>query len=120
VSAPHLPDWLPLPWLLLAIAAALEVVWALALKESQGFTRPWPGVLAVGAAAVSFLLLSLALRDLPVGTGYAVWVGLGAVGVALAGMTLLGESVDPWRIGFLALILIGVAGLHVAEARVPS
>jgi quaternary ammonium compound-resistance protein SugE len=119
VSAPHPPEWLPLPWALLLAAAALEVVWALALKESHGFSRLWPSALAVGAAAASFTLLSLALRDLPVGTAYAVWVGLGAAGVVLAGIAFLGEAVGPLRIGFVVLILAGVAGLHLVEGAAP-
>ncbi|WP_223838627.1 DMT family transporter [Nocardiopsis deserti] len=116
-GGPGLPGWFPAAWLLLGAAAALEVVWALALKESHGFTRPWPGALAVGGAAASFGLLALALRDLPVGTGYAVWVGLGAAGVVLAGITFLGEDASPLRILFVALILTGVAGLHVLDGR---
>ncbi|MDE3721091.1 multidrug efflux SMR transporter [Nocardiopsis sp. N85] len=111
------PDWFPTAWVLLAAAAALEVVWALAMKESQGFTRLWPSVVTVGAAAVSFGLLALALRDLPVGTAYAVWVGLGASGVVLAGITMLGESASPLRIGCVLLILAGVVGLHLAEGH---
>ncbi|MEU0488231.1 multidrug efflux SMR transporter [Nocardiopsis sp. NPDC006139] len=107
----------PLAWALLTAAAALEVVWALAMKESQGFTRLWPSVLTVGAAAVSFGLLSLALRELPVGTAYAAWVGLGATGVVLAGITLLGESAGPLRIGCVLLILAGVVGLHLLDSR---
>lgn len=107
----------PLAWSLLAAAAALEVVWALAMKESQGFTRLWPSVLTVTAAAVSFGLLSLALRELPVGTAYAAWVGLGATGVVLAGITLLGESASPLRIGCVLLILAGVVGLHLLESH---
>ncbi|MFL1380251.1 MULTISPECIES: DMT family transporter [unclassified Nocardiopsis] len=107
----------PLAWALLATAAALEVVWALAMKESQGFTRLWPSVLTVAAAAVSFGLLSLALRELPVGTAYAAWVGLGATGVVLAGITLLGESASPLRIGCVLLILGGVVGLHLLESH---
>ncbi|MGW8531562.1 DMT family transporter [Nocardiopsis sp. NPDC055824] len=119
MSAPHPSEWLPLPWALLLAAAALEVVWALAMKESHGFSRLWPSALAVGAAATSFTLLSLALRDLPVGTAYAVWVGLGAAGVVLAGIALLGEAVSPLRIGFVVLILVGVAGLHLVEGAAP-
>jgi quaternary ammonium compound-resistance protein SugE len=120
VSAPHPSEWLPLPWALLLAAAALEVVWALAMKESHGFTRLWPSVLAIGAAATSFTLLSLALRDLPVGMAYAVWVGLGAAGVVLAGIAVLGEAVSPLRLGFVLLILAGVAGLHLVEGRQPA
>ena len=103
-------------WLVLAAAALLEIVWALALKQSEGFTRLWPSVIGLTFAATSFALLTLALRHLPVGTAYAVWVGLGAFGVAVAGMVLLGESAGPLRILFLVLILVGVAGLRSLEA----
>lgn len=103
-------------WLALAAAALLEIVWALALKQSEGFTRLLPSIVGIAFAATSFVLLTLALRHLPVGTAYAVWVGLGAFGVAVAGMVFLGESVDPLRVVFLALILIGVAGLRFLEA----
>ncbi len=102
-------------WLLLAVAAALEVVWALALKEADGLTRLWPTVLGIGAATASLALLTVALRDLPVGTAYAVWVGLGAVGVALAGIVALGEPGSSLRLACLGLIVAGVVGLRVAD-----
>ncbi|HLT01196.1 MAG TPA: SMR family transporter, partial [Geminicoccaceae bacterium] len=96
-------------------AGLLEVVWAIALKQTDGFTRLWPSVIGITAAVVSFVMLSSALKSLPVGTAYAVWVGIGALGVALAGIVALGESAAPLRVGFLALILIGVVGLKVVE-----
>jgi quaternary ammonium compound-resistance protein SugE len=102
-------------WAVLVGAGLLEVVWAIALKHTHGFTRLWPSVLGVTAAVVSFVMLSSALKSLPVGTAYAVWVGIGALGVALAGMVALGESAAPLRVGFLALILIGVVGLKIVE-----
>lgn len=102
-------------WLLLVIAGLLEIVWATALKYADGFTRLWPSVLALTTAAASFLLLAWAMRDLPVGTAYAVWVGVGAVGVAVLGIALLGESSSPARLGFLLLILVGIIGLKVVE-----
>jgi len=102
-------------WLLLIVAGLLEVVWAIALKHADGFTRLLPSALGIGAATVSLLMLSLALRSLPAGTAYAVWVGIGIVGVAAAGMIAMGEDAGAARIGFLALILVGVAGLRVAE-----
>lgn len=102
-------------WVLLFAAGALEVVWALALKQSAGFTRLWPSLLGLGGAAASFLLLALALRSLPVGTAYAVWVGIGALGVSLAGVVALGEPLSLARAFFLALILAGVAGLKLLE-----
>lgn len=103
-------------WLLLTGAGLLEIVWAIALKQAGGFTRFWPSVIGIVSAIVSFVMLSLALKQLPVGTAYAVWVGIGALGVALAGIVALGESASPMRLGLLALILIGVIGLKLVEA----
>lgn len=103
-------------WLLLTGAGLLEIVWAIALKQAGGFTRFWPSVIGIVSAVVSFIMLSLALKQLPVGTAYAVWVGIGALGVAIVGILALGESASPMRLGLLALILIGVIGLKLAEA----
>jgi quaternary ammonium compound-resistance protein SugE len=102
-------------WLPLILAGLLEVVWALALKESNGFTRLVPSALFVPAYVASAALLGIALRDLPVGTGYAVWVGIGAVGTALLGIAFLGDPVGPARIAAIALIATGVVWLAVAE-----
>jgi quaternary ammonium compound-resistance protein SugE len=103
-------------WLLLTGAGLLEIVWAVALKQTGGFTRFWPSLIGIISAIISFVMLSLALKQLPVGTAYAVWVGIGALGVALAGIVALGESASPARLGLLALILIGVIGLKLVEA----
>ncbi len=103
-------------WTLLVGAGLLEIVWALALKHTGGFTRFWPSAIGVTAAVVSFVMLAAALKSLPVGTAYAVWVGIGALGVAAAGMLFLGEAASPLRLGFLALILVGVVGLKLVEA----
>lgn len=103
-------------WLLLTGAGLLEIVWAVALKQAGGFTRFWPSLIGIVSAIVSFVMLSLALKQLPVGTAYAVWVGIGALGVALAGIVALGESASPVRLSLLALILIGVIGLKLVEA----
>ena len=103
-------------WILLVVAGLLEIVWAIALKYSNGFTVLWPSVIGLVAALVSFVMLTMALKSLPVGTAYAVWVGIGAVGVAATGMIALGESTSAIRLGLLALILIGVAGLKITEA----
>ncbi|WID94211.1 SMR family transporter [Bosea vestrisii] len=103
-------------WLLLTGAGLLEIVWAIALKQASGFTRLWPSVIGIVSAVVSFVMLSLALKQLPVGTAYAAGVGIGALGVALAGIVALGESASPMRLGLLALILIGVIGLKLVEA----
>ncbi|MEU4328234.1 DMT family transporter [Nonomuraea dietziae] len=102
-------------WLLLVVAAGLELVWATALERSDGFTRPGPALLGVSAAALSLVLLTFALRSLPMGTAYAVWVGLGAVGVAVAGIVALGESAAPARLACLALIVLGVVGLRLLD-----
>jgi quaternary ammonium compound-resistance protein SugE len=104
-----------LAWIYLGIAGLLEVVWAIGLKMSEGFSKPVPSVVTIVAAAASFYLLSLALRDLPVGTGYAVWVGIGAVGAAIFGVVLLGEALTLARAGGIAMIVAGVALLKFAE-----
>jgi len=102
-------------WIYLGIAGLLEVVWAIGLKMSEGFSKPVPSVVTIVEAAASFYLLSLALLDLPVGTGYAVWVGIGAVGAAIFGVVLLGEALTLARAGGIAMIVAGVALLKFAE-----
>jgi quaternary ammonium compound-resistance protein SugE len=102
----------PMAWVLLIIAGVLEVVWALGLKYSDGFTRLVPSVVVVIGAAASFWLLSLSMRVLPAGTAYAVWVGIGAVGTAVFGMVLLGEAATVARLACLVLIVAGVLGLR--------
>lgn len=101
-------------WILLLIAGALETVWALALKESDGMTRLGPTALFAVAGLGSFVLLALALRELPVGTAYAVWTGIGAVGAALAGIVLLGEPATAARLLPIGLIAIGIVWLAAA------
>jgi quaternary ammonium compound-resistance protein SugE len=103
-------------WLVLVGAGLLEIVWATALKQGDGFTRLWPSVIGIVTAQVSFVMLAVALKSLPVGTAYAVWVGIGAVGVALAGIVAFGEDASPLRLLLLALILIGIIGLKMIEA----
>ncbi|MDT0443107.1 DMT family transporter [Streptomyces johnsoniae] len=103
-------------WGILLAAALLELVWALALKQADGFSRLWPSVIGITVAAASFALLTIALGSLPMGTAYAVWVGIGTVGVALTGIVALGESAALPRLGFLALIVIGVIGLKALES----
>lgn len=100
-------------WTLLFLAAALEIVWAVGLKSTDGFTRLWPSV-GVGTAMVaSMLLLALAVRSIPIGTAYAIWTGIGAAGTAVVGIWLFDESAAVARLACLALIVIGVAGLRV-------
>jgi quaternary ammonium compound-resistance protein SugE len=101
-------------WLLLIVAGICEVVWAIGLKYAAGFTRFWPSLITVAAMLVSIVLLGLAMKSLPVGTSYAVWVGIGAVGTAILGIVLLGESASAGRLASLALILAGIVGLKLA------
>lgn len=102
--------------MLLFAAGALEVLMALALKFSQGWQRPLPGALGVLAGLSSIFLLTHALRDLPAATAYAIWTGIGAVGVALLGVVLFGESAAPPRLFCIALIVAGIAGLRLLDA----
>ena len=103
-------------WILLFVAGLFETAWALALKESDGFSKLGPTILFVVTLVISMVLLAFALRDLPVGTGYAVWTGTGAVGAALAGMILLGEAAALGRILPIGLIAAGIVWLALAEA----
>lgn len=103
-------------WAMLVAAGLLEIVWATALKQSDGLSRLAPSLLAIVAAVVSFALLAGALARLPVGTAYAVWVGIGAVGVAIAGIVAFGDAATPARLAFVLLIVVGVAGLRAIEA----
>ena len=100
-------------WAWLILAGLLEVVWAVGLKYTAGFTRPLPSVVTVAAIAGSVYFLALAVRTIPIGTGYAVWTGIGAVGIAVVGMLLFGEARDLARIGSILLIVAGVAGLKL-------
>lgn len=100
-------------WLMLVIAGVFETAFAVALKQSNGFTRPLPTVLFVVFALISFGLLSLAMRSLPVGTAYAVWTGIGAAGTVLVGILFLGESTQVARLVSITLIVAGVVGLRV-------
>ena len=101
-------------WVYLVVAGLLEVVWAVGLKHTDGFTRPVPTAITVGAMVGSFYLLSLALKTLPLGIAYGVWVGIGAVGAALAGIVLFGESVNAIKLASLVLVVAGIAGLKLS------
>lgn len=103
-----------MPWLILFVAGLLEVVWAVGLKYTHGFSRLVPSVITVVAMVVSMAMLSWAMNSLPVGTAYAVWTGIGAVGAAITGILLLGESASPMRIASLALIVLGIIGLKIS------
>ena len=98
-------------WLYLAVAGLLEIVWAVGLKYTDGFTRPAPTAITLAAMAASMYFLALAVRSIPIGTGYAVWTGIGAVGVAILGMVLFDEPRTLWRIGCIVLIVAGILGL---------
>ncbi|MCT4707969.1 quaternary ammonium compound efflux SMR transporter SugE [Enterobacteriaceae bacterium H16N7] len=101
-------------WFVLFIAGLLEVVWAVGLKYTHGFSRLWPSVVTIVAMVLSMALLSWAMKTLPTGTAYAVWTGIGAVGAATTGILLLGESASPARIASLAMIVIGIVGLKLS------
>ena len=103
-------------WFYLLLAGVFEIGFAIGLKCTSGFTRLWPSVGTVAAAAISLWLLTRALRTLPVGTAYAVWTGIGAVGVATLGIVLFSDSASPARLGCIALIITGVIGLKLTSA----
>jgi quaternary ammonium compound-resistance protein SugE len=100
-------------WLVLAAAGLLEIGWAISLKYTEGFTRLVPSVLTLAAMAGSIILLGLALKSLPIGTAYAVWTGIGAVGTALLGIALLGEPATAARLASIGLIVAGIIGLKL-------
>ena len=101
-------------WIILLLAGLLEVAWAIGLKYTEGFTRFWPSALTLAAMTASVVLLGLAMKSLPVGTAYAVWTGIGAVGAAVLGILLFNEPVTPVRIGCIGLIVAGIIGLRLA------
>jgi quaternary ammonium compound-resistance protein SugE len=101
-------------WVYLAFAGLLEIVWAIGLKYTAGFTRLLPSAITIIGMIGSVVLLGLALRDLPVGTGYAVWTGIGTVGAAILGMILFNEPATAMRLGCIALIVAGIVGLKLA------
>jgi quaternary ammonium compound-resistance protein SugE len=103
-------------WVILAVAGLLEIGWAIGLKYTDGFTRPGATVATVAAMVASMVLLGLAMRTLPVGTAYAVWTGIGTVGTVLLGMFLFGESAQPVRLLFIAMIVGGIVGLKLVTS----
>jgi quaternary ammonium compound-resistance protein SugE len=103
-------------WIWLTLAGLLEVVWAVGLKYTDGFTRLWPSALTGAAMVASVYFLALAVRIIPIGTGYAVWTGIGAVGVAILGIVLFGEPKGLIRVGSILLIVAGIAGLKLTAA----
>ncbi|MCK9797504.1 quaternary ammonium compound efflux SMR transporter SugE [Pseudomonas sp. MAFF 302030] len=103
-------------WIILFFAGLFEVGWAIGLKYTDGFTRPLPTALTIIAMAISLGLLGLAMRDLPLGTAYAIWTGVGAIGTVIAGIILFGESMALMRLASVALIIVGLVGLKVSAS----
>ena len=101
-------------WAILIVAGLFEIAWAIGLKYTEGFTRPWPSVFTGTSMVVSVVLHGIAMKSLPVGTSYAVWVGVGAVGTAILGIVLFGESANAGRLLSLGLIVAGIIGLKLA------
>lgn len=104
-------------WVYVALAGCFEVAMALSLDRSEGFSRLWPSVSMVITGGISFLLLALALRELPVGTAYAIWTGIGAAGTAVMGILLLGESAALPKLASLALVITGLVGLKITGSH---
>ncbi|EGQ9439912.1 multidrug efflux SMR transporter [Vibrio cholerae] len=102
-------------WLVLFLAGICEIAWAIGLKYSEGFSKPLASVATLSALVISFVLLGIALRTLPLGVAYGIWVGIGAVGTAVMGILLFGEAVSLFKLMSLALIVIGIAGLKLAS-----
>ncbi len=102
-------------WFTLVLAGLLEIGWAIGLKYTEGFTRLWPSVFTISAIVLSLGLLGIAVKTLPVGTAYAVWMGIGTVGTVIVGIVFLGESASPLRLASVGLILLGVIGLKLSH-----
>lgn len=100
-------------WVYLCVAGIFEIAWAVGLKFSQGFTKPWPSAFTIVTLAASLWLLALAARELPIGTAYAVWVGIGATGAAVVGIFLFDEPVSVSRIIFIAMLVTAIVGLKL-------
>ncbi|MDB5044788.1 MAG: rane protein [Deinococcus sp.] len=104
-------------WILLVLAGLLEVGWAIGLKYTEGFTRPLPTALTLASMIASITLLGLAVKTLPIGTAYGVWVGIGAVGAAILGIVLFKEPASAARLGFMALMVVAIIGLKVTSGH---
>ncbi len=104
-------------WVYLVVAGGFEIVWAAGLKYTDGFTRLWPSVGTVAALGVSMVCLALAVRAIPIGTAYAIWTGIGAVGTAVVGILLFNEPRDAARLAFIVLIVAGIVGLTLFSSR---
>ncbi|WP_114238344.1 quaternary ammonium compound efflux SMR transporter SugE [Dyella sp. C9] len=104
-----------MPWIYLALAGLFEVVWAVGLKYTEGFSRLWPSVITVSAMTASIILLAMAVKTLPIGTAYAIWTGIGAVGAVILGMLLFGDSASPLRLACVGLVVLGMVGLKITS-----
>lgn len=104
-----------MPWIYLALAGLFEVVWAVGLKYTEGFSRLWPSVVTVSAMTASIILLAMAGKMLPIGTAYAIWTGIGAVGAVLLGIVLFGDSASPLRLACVGLVVLGMVGLKLTS-----
>lgn len=104
-------------WFVLTIAGLLEIVWAIGLRHTQGFTKFWPSIITLTSMLGSLYLLSLAMKSLPASTAYAVWVGIGVIGTTIFGFVVFEESVSPLRMGSVILIMCGIAGLKLASGH---
>lgn len=102
-------------WIILIIAGLFEVMWAIGLKYSDGFSKLWPSIFTLVAMAISFGLLSIAMKSLPAGTAYAVWVVIGLIGTAIVGIVMLNEPLNFWRVVSLITITVGVIGLKLSS-----
>jgi quaternary ammonium compound-resistance protein SugE len=102
-----------MPWIYLMLAGLLEVVWAVGLKYTEGFTRLWPSVITVSAMTASIVLLAMAVKTLPIGTAYDIWTGIGAVGAVVLGIVLFGDSASPLRLACVGLVVLGMLGLKL-------
>lgn len=104
------------PWFSLAIAGAFEIAWAVGLKYTDGLSKLWPSVFTLVAMAISLYFLAQAIKTIPLGTGYAIWTGIGAAGIAILGMILFAESTQPVRLICIALIISGIVGLKLTSS----
>lgn len=102
-----------MPWIYLGLAGLFEVVWAIGLKYTEGFSRLWPSVITGSAMLASIVLLAMAVKSLPIGTAYAIWTGIGAVGAVILGIVLFSDSASPARLACVALVLFGIVGLKL-------
>jgi quaternary ammonium compound-resistance protein SugE len=106
-----------MPWIYLALAGLFEVIWAIGLKYTEGFSRLWPSVITVSAMTASIILLAMAVKTLPIGTAYAIWTGIGAVGAVILGIVLFGDSASPLRLACVGLVLAGMVGLKLTSGQ---